>query len=143
LTPLNPSPQRRSNTSKTLLIPSYTICKHLTQNFLIYSVPLQYAKAMAQRQWLMHVTNSSTTLLHIPMQAFGPKHVTWYYQYTQTCHTFPNPPVKVEKPIISSYPIAMTKTSTIVPFSPFLQSSQNGAILSVILIEIAPDLKMF
>jgi hypothetical protein len=62
LTPHNSSPQRRSNASKTLLVPSYTIHKQLTQHFLLHSVPLQHAKAMAHGQWLMRVTNSSTML---------------------------------------------------------------------------------
>jgi hypothetical protein len=63
--------------------------EQLTQHFLPHSVPLQHTKAMTHRQWLMHVTNSSTTLLHIPMQAFGTRHATRYYQYTWTRHTFP------------------------------------------------------
>jgi hypothetical protein len=46
--------------------------------FLPHSVPLQHAKATAQGQWRMRVTNSSTMLLHIPMQAFGTRRVTWY-----------------------------------------------------------------
>ncbi len=65
-----------------LLVPSYTMHEQLTQHFLLHSVPLQHAKAMAHRQWLMRVTNSSTTLLHITMQAFGTRCATWYYQYT-------------------------------------------------------------
>jgi hypothetical protein len=122
-TPYNPSPQRRSNVSKTLLVPSNTMREQLTQHFLLHSVPLQHAKAMANGQWLMHVTNSLTMLLHIPMQAFGTRHAAWYYQYTWMRHTFLNPAVKVELPVISTYPIAMMKTSTLVPFSPFLPSS--------------------
>ncbi len=126
MTPHNPSPQRRSNASKTLLVPSCTIRKYLTQHFLPHSAPLQQAKAMAHGQWWMRVNNSSTTLLHIPMQAFGARHATWYYQYTRMCHTFPNPAVKVEQPVISTYPIAMTKTSTMAPFSPCLPSSNTS-----------------
>ncbi len=122
-TPYNPSPRRRSNTSKILSVPSCTMHEQLTQHFLPHSVLLQHAKAMAHGQWLMHVTNSLTTLLHIPMQAFGTRRATWYYQYTQTCHTFPNPAVKVKQPVISTYPIAMTKTSTMARFSPCVPSS--------------------
>ncbi len=125
-TPLNPSPCRRSNASKTLLVPYYTMHKQLTQHLSPHSVPLQHAKATAQGQWLMCVTNSLTTLLHIPMQAFSTRHATWYYQYTWTCHTFLNPEVKVEQPVISTYPIALTKTSTMVPFSPCLPSSNTS-----------------
>jgi hypothetical protein len=43
--------------------------------------------------------------------------------YTRTCHTFRSPVVKVEQQVISTYPIAMTKTSTLEPFSPCLLSS--------------------
>ncbi len=71
-------------------------------------MPLQHTKAMAQRQWQMCVTNSLTTSQHIPTQAFGTRRATWYYQYTWMHHTFPNPAVKVEKPVISTFPIAMT-----------------------------------
>ena len=126
LTPLNPSPQRRSNKSKTLLVPSYTMRKKMTRHFLLHSVPLQHAKATAHRQWLMPVTNFSTMLLHIPMQAFGTRQATWYYQYTWMHHTFLNPVVKVEQPVISSYPIAIMKTSTMALFSPCLPSSNTS-----------------
>ncbi len=125
-TPHNPSSQRRSNASKTLLVPSYTMREQLTQHFLPHSVPLQHAKAMAHRQWLIRVTNSSAMLLHIQMQAFGTGRATWYYQYTWTRHTFPNPAIKVEQPVISTYPIAMMKTSTMAPFSPCLLSSNTS-----------------
>jgi hypothetical protein len=82
-TPHNPSPQRRSNASKTSLVPSCTMCEQLTQHFFPHSAPLQHVKAMAHGQWPMRVTNSLTMLLHIPMQAFDTKHATWYCQYTQ------------------------------------------------------------
>jgi hypothetical protein len=91
LTSYNTSPQSRSNASKTSWVPSCTMNKQLTQHFLPHSVPLQYTKATAQEQWLMHVITSSTTLLHIPMQAFGTRRATWYYQYTRMRHTFSNP----------------------------------------------------
>jgi hypothetical protein len=91
--------------------------KQLTQYFLPHSVPLQHAKATAQGQWQMRVTNSSTTLLHIPMQAFGTRRATWYYQYTLTRHTFPNLVVKVKQSVISTSPIAMMETSTMMLFS--------------------------
>ncbi len=125
-TPHNPSPQRGSNMSKTLLVPSCTMPEQLTQHFLPHSVPLQHAKAMAQGQWRMRVTNSLTTSLHIPMQSFGTRRATWYYQYTQMRHTYPNPAVKVEQPIISTSPIAITKTSTMALFSPCLPSSNTS-----------------
>jgi hypothetical protein len=127
-TPHNPSPQRksRSNASKTSLVPSCTMRKQLTQHFSLHSAPLQHAKAMAHRQWLMHVTNYSTMLLHIPMQAFDTRRATWYCWYTRTCHTFPNPVVKVEQQVISTYPIASSKTSPMEPFSPCLPSSNTS-----------------
>ncbi len=125
-TPHNPSPQRRSNTSKTSSVLSYTMCKQLTQHFLPHSVPLQHAKATTHGQWMMHVTNSSATSLHIPMQVFATRRATWYYQYTQRRHTFPNPAVKIEQLVISTYPIKMTKTSSMAPFSPCLPSSNTS-----------------
>ncbi len=126
LTLHNPSPWRRSNASKTLSVPSCTMREQLTQHFLPHSVPLQHAKAMAYRQWLMHATNSLTTLLHIPMQAFNTRRRTWYCWYLRTRHTFPNPVVKVEQQVISTYSIAMTKTSTMEPFSHCLPSSNTS-----------------
>jgi hypothetical protein len=125
-TPHNFSPRRRSNASKTLSAPSCTMRKQLTQHFSPHSAPLQHTKATTHGQWLMHVTNSSTTLLHIPMQAFDTKHVTWYCWYTWMHHTFPNQVVKVEQQDISTYPIAMTKTSTMAPFLPCLPSSNTS-----------------
>ncbi len=126
LTPHNPSPQRRSNASKTALVPSCTMHEQLNQHFLSHSVPLQHAKATALGQWRMRVTNASTTLLHIPMQAFGTRHVTWYFQYTQTRHTFLNLAVIVEQPGVSTSPIATTETSTMATFSPCLLSSNTS-----------------
>ncbi len=117
-TPHDPSPRRRSNVSKTKLVPYCTMHKQLTQHFLLHSAPLQHAKAMAHRQWLVHVTNSSTTLLHIPMQTFDTSCATWYCWYTWTCDTIPNLVVKEEQQVISTDPNAMTNTSTIEPFSP-------------------------
>ncbi len=116
--PHKPSPQSRSNASKISSVPSCTMPEKLTQHFLPHSVPLQHAKAMAQWQWRMHVTNSSTTSLHIPMQEFDTRRATWYYQYTRTRHTFLNPAVKVKQPVVSNSPIAMMKTSTMALFSP-------------------------
>jgi hypothetical protein len=69
-TQLNPSNQRKSNASKTSLVPSCNMCMLLTHHFLPHSVPLQHTKAMAHGQWLMHVTISLTMLPHISMQAF-------------------------------------------------------------------------
>jgi hypothetical protein len=125
-TPHNPSPQRRSNTSQTLSVPSCTMREQLTQHFSLHSAPLQHARATAHGQWLMHVTNSLTMLLRIPMQTFDTRHETWYCPYTQTCHTFLNQVVKVEQQDISTYPIAMTKTSKMAPFSPCLPSSNTS-----------------
>jgi hypothetical protein len=115
-TPHKPSPQRRSNASKTLLVPSCTMRKRLTQHLLPHSAPLQHDKATAQGQWLMHVTNSLTMLQHTPMQAFNTKRPTWYCWCTRTCPTFPNQVVKVEQQDISTHPIAMSKTFTMVPY---------------------------
>jgi hypothetical protein len=70
-----------------------------------------------------HVTNSSTTLLHIPIQAFNTRCATCLCWYTWMHHTCLYQVVKVEQLDISTYPIAMTKTSTMAPFSPCLQSS--------------------
>jgi hypothetical protein len=123
LTPHNPFPQSRSNASKTLLVPSFTMHEQLTLHFLLHSVPFQHAKTTTQGQWQMRVINSSTMSLHIPMQAFGTRFATWYYQYTRKRHTFPNPAVKVEQPVISTSPMALTKTSTMALFSPCLPSS--------------------
>ena len=100
--------------------------KQLTQHFLLHSAPLQYNKATAHGQWLMRVTNSFSTLLHIPMQAFDTRHATWYCWYTWMHPTFPNQVVKVERQNISTYLIAMTKTSTMEPFSPCLPSSNTS-----------------
>ncbi len=122
----NPPPQRRSNASKTSLVPSCIMQEQLNQHFLPHSVPLQHAKAMAQGQWRMHSTNSSTALLHIPMQAFGTRCATWYYQYTRMHHTCLNLAVKVKQQFISTSPITMTKTSTMVLFSPYLPSSNTS-----------------
>ncbi len=126
LTPHNPEPQRRSNASKISLVPSCTMREQLAQHSSPHSVPLQHTKAMAHGQWWMRFTNSLTTSPHIPMQAFSTRHASWYYQYTRMHHTFPNPVVKVEQPVISNYPIAMTKTSKMAPFSPCLPSSNTS-----------------
>ncbi len=40
LIPHNPSPQSRSNASKTSLVPSCTMCEQLTRHFLLHSAPL-------------------------------------------------------------------------------------------------------
>ncbi len=63
------------------------------------------------------------------MQALGTRHATCYYQYTLTRHTFVNPAVKVKQLVISTSQIAMTKTSTMVPFSPCLPSSNTSCRL--------------
>jgi hypothetical protein len=125
-TPHNPSPQRRSNASMTSLVSSCTMHKQLTQHFLLHSAPLHHAKAMAHRQWLMCVTNSSTMLLHIPIQAFGTRCATWYCKYTRMHHNFLNQVANVEQQDISTYPIVMMKTSTMAPFSPCLSSSNTS-----------------
>jgi hypothetical protein len=85
LTQHNPSPGRRSNASMTSLVPSCTMHEQLIQHLLLHSVPLHHAKARAHGQWLMCVPNSSTTLLHILIQTFDTRHVTWYCWYTRTC----------------------------------------------------------
>jgi hypothetical protein len=126
LTPHKHSPQKRSNASKTLAVPSCTMRKQLTHHFLLHLAPLQHDKATAHGQWLMHVTNSSTTLLQTPMQAFNTKHATWYSWYTLTRPTFPNQVVKIEQQNISTYPITTMKTSTMAPYSPCLPSSNTS-----------------
>jgi hypothetical protein len=117
LTPHNPSPQKESNLFKTLLVPSCTMRERLVQHFLLHSAKLQHGKPTAHGQWQMHVTNSSIMLPLTQMQAFDTKRATWYFQYTQMLPTFLKQGVKVERRDISTYPIAMTKTSTIAPYS--------------------------
>ncbi len=46
----NHSPQNKSNTFKTLLVPSCTMRERMTQNFLLHSVPLQHDKPTAHEQ---------------------------------------------------------------------------------------------
>jgi hypothetical protein len=60
------------------------------------------------------------------MQAFDTKLATWYYQYTQTPPTFPNLVLKAEWQDTFTYQIAMTKTSTIAPYSHCPQSSNTS-----------------
>jgi hypothetical protein len=112
---------RRDQTCST----SCTMNKQLTQHFLPLSVPFNDDKPTAHGQWLMHVTNSSITLPHTQMQVFDTKLATWHCQYIRTCPTCPNQVVKVEWQVISTYPIAMINTSTMVPYSPCRPSSNT------------------
>jgi hypothetical protein len=116
LTPHNHSPQKKTNTIKTLLEPSCTMREQLIQYFLLHSAPSQH-KPTAHVQWWMHVTNSLITLPLTQMLAFDTKLATWYYWYTQTPPTFPILVVKAEWQNIFTYRIAMSKTSTMAPYS--------------------------
>jgi hypothetical protein len=65
----------------------------------------------------------STIIKHVMLSASKAKLATLYngckLWYTWTHPTFPNQVVKIERQEISTYPIAMMKTSTMVPYSPY------------------------
>jgi hypothetical protein len=117
LKPHNHSPQKNSNTFKTLSVPYYIIHEWLIQHFLPHSAQSQHNKPTAHGQWQMNVINSWITLPLTQIQAFETTLATWYLQSTQTPPTFPNLVVKAEQQDISTYQIVMTKTSTMAPYS--------------------------
>jgi hypothetical protein len=97
--------------------------ERLIQHFLPHSAKLQHNKPTAHGQWRMHVTNSLIMLPLTQIQAFDTKLATWYFWHTQMPPTFLKLVVKAEQQDIFTYQIAITKTSTMAPYSHCRQSS--------------------
>jgi hypothetical protein len=116
LTPHNYSPQKKSNVSKTLLVPYCTMHKRLIQHFFAALSTIAAHQANGTRA-VAYACHQLLDYAATHPNAIDTKLATWYFQFTQMPPTFPNLVVKAKRQDISTYQIAIKKTSTMVLYS--------------------------